>query len=261
MQTTSFIQKNLELQELNSDFVCVTITQVRGSAPQELGAKMLVTSKGLEWGTVGGGRVEAHCINFAKDILSDSKSRTVQEHKWNLQTDIKMTCGGEVRFLFEKISPTSHWNIAIFGAGHVSNALCRVLSLLNCHVKVIDTRQEWLAKIIDHPRIEKIQTGELKDVLSLLEPESFIVSMTMGHAHDVPILFESLQKYNFPYLGVIGSQSKRNAIVHDLRELGLSEKKCEHFHCPIGEKFGRNEPAEIAMSIVAQLLIHRDKTK
>jgi xanthine dehydrogenase accessory factor len=83
--------------------------------------------------------------------------------------------------------------------------------------------------------------------------------MTQGHATDFPVLLECLRREkSFPYLGVIGSKSKRAVLVKDLVAAGINPTRAEAFHCPIGLKLGRSEPAEIAVSIVAQLLQVRD---
>lgn len=249
----------LDLLKNNESIVVVTLTNIRGSAPQNLGARMIVGRSGLIFGTVGGGKVEAHCLKLASEYLNDSSLNHNYSFTWNLQRDIGMTCGGEVSFLFEVHKKESIWNIAVFGAGHISIELCKVLSNLNCQVKVIDNRAEWLARIINHPRIEKIQTDVMKDEVLKLDDGCFVALMTMGHACDVPILFESLKKEKqFPYLGVIGSIAKRARMEQELLTMGLNQTQVKSFICPLGEDIGSNEPSEIAISIAAQLLKHRD---
>jgi xanthine dehydrogenase accessory factor len=86
-----------ECQELTSQgksFIVVTLVSVTGSAPQDPGAKMLVTSTGIFSGTVGGGKVEARAIKESIELLSKEKSHQPLLMKWNLQKDIGMTCGG-----------------------------------------------------------------------------------------------------------------------------------------------------------------------
>jgi xanthine dehydrogenase accessory factor len=95
-------------------------------------------------------------------------------------------------------------------------------------------------------------------VVKKLSPNTFIASMTMGHAFDLPILLEALSLNQFPYIGVIGSESKARVLKQDLRKNGVSEEAITKLHCPIGEAFGNNQPAEIAISIVAQLIKIRD---
>ena len=98
----------------------------------------------------------------------------------------------------------------------------------------------------------------MKSVVKTLAPDTFITSMTMGHAFDLPILIEAMKNFNFPYLGVIGSEAKAHILKTDLRKAGIDEALIAKLHCPIGEPFGNNHPAEIAFSIVSQLIKVRD---
>lgn len=252
----SFSHEFLELKKHRKDFVVVTISNTRGSAPQDLGARMIVTREGLHFGTIGGGKVENHCLEFASNLLGSNVTKIAKT--WNLQKDIGMTCGGEVSFLFENESSASTWDIAIFGAGHVSQQLTRTLLNLNCKLTVIDNRLEWLEKLPKHSKLRTIHNLNMEKEVKNLSDHTFVASMTMGHAKDVPILKEALKR-NFPFLGVIGSLSKRNAMTKELIEMGVCASDCEKFTCPIGEPIGTNDPAEIAISITAQLLKFRDK--
>ena len=80
--------------------------------------------------------------------------------------------------------------------------------------------------------------------------------MTSGHKFDLPILEKVLEKDFFPYVGVIGAKNKRHKLNRDLEEVGIKKD----FFCPIGESFGTNNPNEIAISIIAQLLKVRDNS-
>jgi xanthine dehydrogenase accessory factor len=254
----NFCEKVLSLSHDNTNFVVITMTNVRGSAPQNIGAKLVLGEEGILYGTVGGGKIENHCIQVARKALSVKDYTAPFSHTWNLQKDIGMTCGGEVSFLFEPHNIHSRWNIAIFGAGHISQKLTRTLLNLNCHLKVIDNRQEWLEKLPSHPRLTTVYNTDMKDEIKFLADNTFVALMTMGHAKDVPILFEALKNKKFPYLGVIGSQAKRNVMVKELTEKGLDDKLIKSFICPLGEDIGSNSPAEISISITAQLLKYRD---
>ena len=83
--------------------------------------------------------------------------------------------------------------------------------------------------------------------------------MTQGHSTDLPILQLALEKHQFPFLGAIGSQAKAMRMKRELTNLGVPEARAEQFICPLGEKIGNNSPAEIAISITAQLLKVRDE--
>ena len=139
MLSTGFLKGIEELRCDNVAFCVVTIVDGRGSLPQVIGAKAIFTKDGLEFGTGGGGSIEARCQEKAIALLQDD--RTVDSHfqKWNLQKDVGMTCGGEVALYFEVYRPEQPWRIVIFGAGHVSQKLCRFLAELDCHVVCVDT--------------------------------------------------------------------------------------------------------------------------
>ncbi|HXH31247.1 MAG TPA: xanthine dehydrogenase accessory protein XdhC [Bacteriovoracaceae bacterium] len=254
-----FCEEFLKLSESNTPMVVVTQTHMRGSAPQDIGARMIVGLDGIIFGTIGGGKIEKRCIDTAHEFLTSKEPVPSQSFTWNLQKDIGMTCGGEVTIFFEIHRPQQRWSIAIFGAGHISQELTRVLLKLDCELTVIDQRQEWLDKLPPtSSRFKKICQTNMAEVIDSLKDNTFVASVTMGHATDTPIIFRALSTRNFPYLGVIGSYAKRNRIESELKELGIAQDRLKDFFCPMGEDFGRNAPVEIALSITAQMLKLRD---
>jgi xanthine dehydrogenase accessory factor len=250
------MEKIFELQEKGQTFVVATLVKVRGSAPQEVGAKILVGAEGYIDGTAGGGKIEERVIAHAKQMLKTNESFDYAD--WNLQTDIKMTCGGVVSFFFERVQAKPTWEIAIFGAGHVAQEVVRTLLKLDCSITCVDPREEWLNKLPEHHKLTKIQTENMQDVVEALMPQSFIASMTMGHSFDLPILLAAMKRDVFPYIGVIGSESKGAVLRADLKKAGAEDWMIKKLHCPIGEPFGNNTPVEIAISITAQLIKTRE---
>ena len=254
-----FINKTSELFEALQSFATVTLVSIRGSAPQIIGAKAIVTPDGIEAGTVGGGKIEAAAVQHAIQLLQRDDKQTICELvKWNLQTDIGMTCGGEVQLMFE-IVRNDAWPITVFGAGHISQQLIPLLLTLNCRVTWIDPRPDWLSKLSDHRKLTKTCTDNMPGQVASQPDQTFFVLMTRGHASDLPILAEILQTKQAPYVGVIGSNQKASAMRRDLIRQGLSEELTRSFHCPMGKPIGNNTPAEIAVSVVAQLLEIRDQ--
>lgn len=253
----TILEKIHELQSRGQNFVVVTLVKTKGSAPQEVGAKILVGINGYLDGTVGGGKVEERVIAHAREMLKTGESFDYAD--WNLQTDIKMTCGGVVSFFFELVLSKPTWEIAVYGAGHVAQELIRSLLKLDCSITCIDPRIDWLNKLPEHHKLTKIESPEMQETVANLPTGTFIVSMTMGHAFDLPILTAVLKRNEFPYVGVIGSEQKAAVIRSDLKKNGIAEVLIEKIFCPIGEPIGKNTPAEIAISIVAQLIKERDK--
>jgi xanthine dehydrogenase accessory factor len=253
----SFFDTLNELMAADVPLVTITVVDTSGSAPQDRGAKAIVTADGLRFGTVGGGKIETKAIGEAQAMLRGELREATRFVQWNLAKDVGMTCGGVVRLYFEAHN-AHRWKIVVFGAGHVANALVTLLVHLDCHVTCIDPRAEWLAKLPQSPNLTRVETVDMPSMVKTLPDDAFVVLMTMGHGTDKPILLEILRTRTFPYLGVIGSRAKANILKRDVLEAGLPQEATERFHCPIGLDFGTNHPFEIAVSAVAQLIQTRD---
>jgi xanthine dehydrogenase accessory factor len=254
----TFFEKLNEMIAAGTPVVSVTVVDVTGSVPNERGSKMLVTEDGLHFGTVGGGKIEKRSIEEAQSMLRGGESPRF--FQWQLNKDIGMTCGGMVKMYFEAFNVAT-WNIVIFGAGHVANALVSLLSRLDCRITCIDPREEWLAKIPDSSRLQKIVSPDMPSMVASLPSDAFVVLMSSGHTTDKPILLEILRTREFPFLGVIGSRAKANQLKKDIAEAGLPPEMREKFHCPVGLPIGTNHPQEIAVSVAAQLLQERDRLR
>jgi len=250
---TTFFEALNELAESGAPFVSVTVVDTMGSTPQDRGAKMLVTSEGRVHGTVGGGKIEARCIDEARQMLADETAPKTRFHQWSLEKDIGMTCGGIVRVYFEAFNVT-RWNIVIFGAGHVAHAVIDTLSRLDCRITCIDPREEWLARVPPSPRVRTVLAADMPSQVAAIPEGSFVLLMTMGHTTDKPILLEILRTRTFPYLGIIGSNAKAKRLRQDVIDAGMPAEQTKAFLCPVGLELGSNHPHEIAVSIAAQML-------
>jgi xanthine dehydrogenase accessory factor len=256
-----FVERLAELSQSGVPFVCVTMVQAIGSTPQDAGSKMLVTTEGLSSGTVGGGRVELKAIGHAREMLSQPASGALHTElvEWNLKRDVGMTCGGTVKLYFETYN-YSDWRIVVFGAGHVAGAVVRCLGGLDCQVTCVDPREEWLERIPSRAGLQKRHCAEPRELVAGLPDDAFVICMTMGHGTDRPILEEIFrQQRQFPFLGVIGSKAKRAVLFKELTAAGIPPDEAAAFHCPIGLELGTNQPGEIAISVVAQLIQERDR--
>ncbi len=249
----SFFEEQNALLAANAPFVAVTVVDTLGSTPQDRGAKMLVTEAGRHFGTVGGGKIEVRAISEAQSMLRDDSAPKTRFFQWSLEKDIGMTCGGIVRVYFEAFNVT-RWNIVVFGAGHCAQALLDMLVKLDCRVTCIDPRAEWLDRIPENPKLRKTQTSDMPAEVANIPEGSFVLLMTMGHTTDKPILLEILRTRKFPYLGVIGSNSKAKRLRQDIAAAGLPDELQRAFFCPVGLELGSNHPQEIAVSITAQML-------
>ncbi|HUP65392.1 MAG TPA: xanthine dehydrogenase accessory protein XdhC [Thermoanaerobaculia bacterium] len=252
----------LELIDAGIPCAAVTVVDVMGSVPNERGSKMIVTTDGLHSGTVGGGKIEKKAIDEAIAMISRGSAKSPTHFvSWSLQKDVGMTCGGSVKLYFEAFN-VSVWNVVVFGAGHVSQALTPILLQLDCRVTCIDPRDEWLSRLPSSPKLRKVQSDDMPSEVAKLPDDAYVLLMTMGHTTDKPILIEILRSgRQFPYLGVIGSKAKAVRLRKDVAEAGLPDELQHAFRCPVGIQIGTNAPGEIAVSIAAQLIEQRDRNR
>lgn len=130
---------------------------------------------------------------------------------------------------------------------------------LACRIDVFDSRPDWLARFATRQNVQLHLVESFEDGVTRLSGESFVLSITKGHSSDRPVLREVLRRFpEIAFLGVIGSASKRAVLLRELRDDGLSDHLLEKIICPVGLAIGGNAPAEIAISIAAQLLALRE---
>lgn len=249
------LREAVRLQDEGTPFCIVTVADARGSIPQEIGAKAIVGRAGLICGTIGGGRVEVRACDTGRDLLAPASNRQTLLECVNLNRDLGMTCAGEMTLLYEVFRPDFEWNVAIFGAGHVGQKLCRLLAELDCRVTCIDTRREWLDRLPAGGRLERRHVADFREGADAVLRGAFVIVMTMGHATDLPVLRTLYEKRTeTAFIGVLGSDSKAAIMRRELRQAGLPAEFIDRISCPIGEKIGDNTPPEIAVSVLAQLL-------
>jgi xanthine dehydrogenase accessory factor len=237
-----------KLKKQSKPAVLVTVAGVEGSAPREIGAKMVVLEDGTFFGTIGGGNLEFLVIDEAKKLLAQGKSAKV---KFPLGAKTGQCCGGIVEILFESLNTGPQ--LYVFGAGHVGQAIARVLSGSIFTTHVIDEREEWIAQlppeVIAHMTDPEIFINQTQ-----FNPQrSFCVILT--HRHDLDeTLLNLLLKKEVHYLGLIGSESKWHRFQQRFLAKGVPQERLNSVKCPIGiGNFGK-APSEIAISFAAELL-------
>lgn len=249
-------QKVVELQSQGVSSVLVTITNAKGSTPRDVGAKMLVTEEQF-FGSIGGGGLEWVALEQAREILKTEKNSKASVP---LCSKAQQCCGGFVELFFELISPAPQ--LLIFGAGHVSQALLETLAGTDFHCTVIDERHEWIAEAQN--KKEQFTNLQLKTCLenpltwiekhqAWSEKSTFAIVMTHEHHLDEAII-EKLALKPTKYLGLIGSQTKRERFFSRLNKKGLDLAILERISCPMGRPTGGKAPKEVAISIAAEIL-------
>lgn len=245
-----WIGKIDELRRLGREAVLVTVTRYSGSAPRKTGAKMVVLADGKFFGTVGGGVVEHHALEEALQRLRSGESGTVEISLQQSKGSDFPACGGTVELYMEVLN--SEPCVYIFGAGHVGQALCRVLQGTPFRIHLVDERPEWIgstdvpADVVRH----SCRWSQFISEASWCERRSFVVIVSYSGAVDQEILREVVP-HPARYVGMIGSRAKWGKVKENLEGEGLDLSR---IHCPIGHDNGGGAPQEIAIAIASELL-------
>lgn len=255
------------------DAVLVSVEASRGSTPRGAGARMAVTGQGRLAGTVGGGALERQCELTALEVLSSciSKEVTYPLHPTE-EGDLGMICGGEVTVSFRFLpggEESTAWvrqerarllpagRVYIFGGGHVSQALVPALAAVDFRCVVLEERPEFclpqLFAGVEETRL--INYAQLSDAVEFTG-EDWVVIMTRGHRDDL-LIQSQVMRSPVRYIGVIGSRQKTAAVTAKLREMGFTDRDFKRVFSPIGLPIRSETPAEIAVSIAAQLVLER----
>ena len=210
---------------------------------------MLVRADGSIVGTIGGGQLEHQVIAGALEVIATGTARRVHVH---LTRDLGMCCGGEVEVYVEPLE-VKH-PCSVFGAGHVAHATVPLLTQLGFAVSVIDERQE-LATAERFPGADIQVVDDPADWAAELpeDPSQFILIVTHDHALDQRLV-EALIGRPFAWLGLIGSRSKVAKFMIRLRAQGVPEAQLARLSAPVGLDIGAETPAEIAVSIAAEVV-------
>jgi xanthine dehydrogenase accessory factor len=239
-----------KLVEEGRPFVLATVIDSAGSTPQKPGSKMVVLDSGETRGTVGGGAIEQQIIEAARALLADGTqtSKLIETH---LTHDLGMCCGGRMRVFLEKHGAAAH--LYVFGAGHVAKELAALAHNVGFRVHVMDERPDWASR-------ERFPNAELK----LENPADAARALSGGAdcyfcitTHDHPLdqaCVEALLRKPAAYVGVIGSRRKAERFKLRLKAAGFSDAELERMKSPMGVAIGALTPAEIAVSIVGELI-------
>ncbi len=259
MTTYKFYRQVLEAIESGKTAYTAVITSATGSTPQKPGAKMLIFEDRKTIGTVGGGDVE-------RKLIEDVVARQPQE-AWTVkyilnelergEQDPKMSCGGSVSLLVEPLANPHH--LYIVGGGHCGVELSKLAARVGFSVTIYDNREEWANKE-KHPSASRIICAPYDEVGSRIQftDNTYIAIMTHGHSHDEEVLRISI-KQKFRYLGAIGSKRKSSLMFERMKADGFTQDELSSVKCPIGIPIPSHTPAEIAVSIVAQLIEVKNK--
>ena len=248
-------QSLTELEASHQPAALCTVVKTSGSTPRHSTSKMLVYADGSIIGTVGGGEMENRVIREALDSLKDGRSRLLEFSLVDPSRGDAGVCGGQVEVFVEPILPPA--TAVIVGGGHVGKAVAHLAKWLGFWVVVSDDRPEFCTPEAN-PDADEFYLLPMKELPARLSitPQTYLILTTRGSSVDVaglPPLLES----SAAYIGVIGSKKRWTTTVNSLKEMGISADKLSRVHSPMGLGLGAETPEEIAVSIMAEVLIAR----
>lgn len=236
-----------------------TVIAAQGSTPGKPGMKMVIYPDGTTAGTIGGGQVERDVIAETLEKRYSALTRRLYEMSGDFGQQAGMACGGQQEVIIEPFGSSAP--LYIVGAGHCAMELSALAARCGFAVTVIDDRPEW-ANRERHPRAKVLicqDYSNLERHIAFSE-DAFVVIMTHQHLHDEEALRACIRR-KWRYLGMIGSRRKVGLLFDKLASEGVERKLLDRVSSPIGLDIGSETPAEIAVSITAQLIEVRNGRK
>jgi len=217
---------------------------------------MLVYADGRTIGTIGGGCYENDAFWKARDALTTGRSALLHyELNDDFAQENGLVCGGQMDVHIDPLTPTPQ--LYVIGAGHVGLHLARAAEDAGFRVHVVDDREKFANRerfpgaheIIVSPLAEWLHTADIPS-------SAFVAVVTRGHQHDLEGM-RALAARDLRYLGLIGSRAKVARIFDALAAEGMPGECLARVRAPIGLDIGAVTPAEIAISILAEMIAVR----
>jgi xanthine dehydrogenase accessory factor len=253
--TTSIYAAVAEAERTGRAAALCTIVRARGSVPRHVGSKMLVYADGSIVGTIGGGEMESRVMAAAQTAMADGAAQIVNYQLVDPKAGDPGVCGGEVDIFVEPIRPAA--NLLVIGGGHVGRAVVHLARWLGFRVTLADDRPEYCRPewAPGADAYLPLPARELAEAYAF-NAETYIVLTTRGVPLDLELLPHLLARPQ-AYLGVIGSRRRWSTAARRLREMGVPDERLARVHAPLGLELNAETPEEIAVSIMAEIVMLR----
>ncbi|MCA9906089.1 MAG: XdhC family protein [Anaerolineae bacterium] len=256
MEDTRAVYETIITAQDNGEPVALaTITAVQGSAPRHAGSKLLVREDGTFVGTVGGGKMESLVIQEALAALGDGQTRTLSYSLNDIEAGDPGVCGGTVEIFVEPIGVVPA--LLVIGGGHVGKALAELGKWMGFRVLLSDDRPEF-CNVEYAPGLDGYLVCPSSDLLAQVKinAQTYIAAVTRGLPVDIDLI-PALLATDAAYIGLIGSRRRWALTVTALKERGLTDAQLSRVRAPIGLELNAETPKEIAISILAEIIMLR----
>jgi xanthine dehydrogenase accessory factor len=251
--TDAFFDELAAARQARRPCALITIAATRGSVPRAAGSKMLVYADGATSGTIGGGKFEALVVEEAGKVMHAKQPvlKTYPLHEASPES-FGAICGGEVTLLIEPQLLAE--SLFLVGGGHCAQAIARLAVECGLFVTVTEDRSEITANL---PRpIVTVRGQEARDFIGgrKWKNDEAIIMVSRNYELDREALAAALETEGAGYIGMIGSKKKVQQVFDELRQRGVSDDKFKKVYAPLGFDIGADAPAEIAVSVMAEVL-------
>jgi xanthine dehydrogenase accessory factor len=255
MKASGLYREIAEIEEKGKSVAVCIVVKTRGATPRRAGSKMLVFPDGTISDTIGGGEMERRVVAEALGALRDGRSRLVEYSLVDLDKGDAGVCGGNMTVYVEPVVPRP--TLVVIGAGHVGRAVAKLAHWLGFRLVVSDDRPEYCTKQY-LPDADLLLHGPYSELPRKLEVDrqTYIVMTTKDVRDDLSCL-PGLLETQAAYIGVIGSRRRWATTRGLLAEAGVSAEKLERVASPIGLELDAETPEEIAVSILAEIIMLR----
>ena len=252
----SALEAVMACRERGEAVALVTVIGATGSAPRGMGATMAVRKDGSIIGTVGGGNLELFTIRHALASIEDGCPRRLHyDFSGGPEQNVSKACCGTTDFFIQPF--TEMPRLVVFGAGHVARALVPQARSCGFSVLVADDRPEFL-DAASFPEGTEFLFGPFTETAASapLDETTYAVIMTYGHVHDEEVLAACLNR-PWKYLGLMASRAKVAELKAHIGTTDEARRLLEKVRMPVGLDIGGRSPAEIAVSIMGEIIAER----
>ena len=254
--TRAVFQAVLEAQQRGEAAALATVIRTQGSVPRHPGSKMLVRADGSFVGTVGGGAMEGRVIALALRVIRSGTAETGSYALNDIGAGDPGVCGGSIEVFVEPLTVAPQ--LVVIGMGHVGKALAELAKWADFRVVVCDDRAEMCTPEAV-PGMDQYVVCKPSDVAAhmRIDAHTYVAAVTRGLPVDIGLIPALLQT-DAAYIGLIGSRRRWALTVKALEaEYGLRPSQLSRVIAPIGLELQAETPKEIAVSILAQIIMHR----
>jgi len=238
----------------------LTVVRTVGSTPRRGGAKMLLAEDGRMAGTIGGGTLEERALQEAAQALKEGRSRLTHYELTGAGENSLGLCGGSMDVSIEILEPPLR--LLLVGAGHIAVPLAAMAVMTSMDVIIVDDRPEYATRE-RFPSAKEVHvvaydrnTRTLGPLPVSITPSTAVVIATWGW--DEAALRQVLPTPAY-YIGLVASRHKKKLIFDHLVKEGFTVSELERVRAPAGLDVGRDMPGEIAVSILAEILMVRNR--